>query len=122
VCNVDVVLLHYFVELNGQCKTVQAYADEIGIPFLETSAKESINVEGAFLAMSAAIKKRLRNEISLKIRYFFEIFMLMKLVCLICSKAGSQGALERKASNLVQMKGQPIQQLQQKQKSSCCST
>jgi Ras-related protein Rab-1A len=101
---------------------VQAYADEIGIPFLETSAKESINVEGAFLAMSAAIKKRLRNEISLKIRYFFEIFMLMKLVCLICSKAGSQGALERKASNLVQMKGQPIQQLQQKQKSSCCST
>ncbi|TVT98560.1 hypothetical protein EJB05_56135, partial [Eragrostis curvula] len=36
----------------------KAYADEIGIPFLETSAKESINVEAAFLAMSAAIKKR----------------------------------------------------------------
>lgn len=73
----------------------QAYADEIGIPFLETSAKESINVEEAFLAMSSAIKK---------------------------SKSGSQGgALERKASNLVQMKGQPIQE-QQKQKSSCCST
>ncbi|VAH32714.1 unnamed protein product [Triticum turgidum subsp. durum] len=70
----------------------QAYADEMGIPFLETSAKESINVEEAFLAMSAAIKK---------------------------SKAGG---LERKASNLVQMKGQPIQQQQHKQKSSCCST
>jgi len=37
---------------------VQAYAEEIGIPFLETSAKDSINVEEAFLAMSAAIKKR----------------------------------------------------------------
>ncbi|KAE8772340.1 GTP-binding protein YPTM1 [Hordeum vulgare] len=73
----------------------QAYADEIGIPFLETSAKESINVEEAFLAMSAAIKK---------------------------SKAGSQGVLERKPSNLVQMRGQPIQQQQEKQKSSCCST
>ncbi|KAF7016646.1 hypothetical protein CFC21_030201 [Triticum aestivum] len=70
----------------------QAYADEMGIPFLETSAKESINVEEAFLAMSAAIKK---------------------------SKAGG---LERKASNLVQMKGQPIQKQQHKQKSSCCST
>ncbi|KAL5214709.1 hypothetical protein ABZP36_003861 [Zizania latifolia] len=73
----------------------QAYADEIGIPFLETSAKESINVEEAFLAMCATIKKR---------------------------KSGSQAALERKASNLVQMKGQPIQQQQQLQNSSCCST
>lgn len=57
--------------------------------------------------------------------FFFEIFMLMKLLCLVCSKAGSQGALERKASNLVQMKGQLIHQQQQQQqqnKSSCCST
>nr|ACN35215.1 unknown [Zea mays] len=72
----------------------QAYAEEVGIPFLETSAKESINVEEAFLAMSAAIKK---------------------------SKAGSQAALERKPSNVVQMKGRPIQQEQQKS-SRCCST
>ena len=43
---------------------MQAYADEIGIPFLETSAKESINVEEAFLAMSAAIKKRYAREVS----------------------------------------------------------
>ncbi|PWZ38033.1 GTP-binding protein YPTM1 [Zea mays] len=71
----------------------QAYAEEVGIPFLETSAKESINVEEAFLAMSAAIKK---------------------------SKAGSQAALERKPSNVVHMKGRPIQQEQQK--SRCCST
>lgn len=39
-------------------KSLQAYADEIGIPFLETSAKDSINVEEAFLAMCAAIKKQ----------------------------------------------------------------
>jgi Ras-related protein Rab-1A len=102
---------------------VQAYADEIGIPFLETSAKESINVEEAFLAMSAAIKKRYAREVS-------DFFLLLKRVLLMefrlghlmCSKVGSQAALDRKPSNLVQMKGQPLQQQQQQQKSRCCST
>lgn len=37
---------------------LQAFADELGIPFIETSAKDSINVEEAFLTMSAEIKKR----------------------------------------------------------------
>ena len=37
---------------------IQAFADELGIPFLETSAKDSINVEQAFLTMAAEIKKR----------------------------------------------------------------
>lgn len=37
---------------------VQAFADEIGIPFLETSAKSSTNVEEAFMAMTAEIKNR----------------------------------------------------------------
>lgn len=36
----------------------QALADELGIPFLETSAKDSINVEEAFLAMASAIKNK----------------------------------------------------------------
>jgi len=36
----------------------QAFADELGIPFLETSAKDSINVEQAFLTMAAEIKKK----------------------------------------------------------------
>ncbi|CAN1259167.1 Ras-related protein RABD2b [Linum perenne] len=35
-----------------------AFADEIGIPFMETSAKNAANVEDAFMAMSAAIKTR----------------------------------------------------------------
>ncbi|KAK9690198.1 hypothetical protein RND81_09G111000 [Saponaria officinalis] len=36
----------------------QALADELGIPFLETSAKEALNVEKAFLTMAGAIKKK----------------------------------------------------------------
>lgn len=36
----------------------QEFADEIGIPFMETSAKDATNVEQAFMAMSADIKNR----------------------------------------------------------------
>ncbi|KAF9617662.1 hypothetical protein IFM89_037805 [Coptis chinensis] len=35
-----------------------AFADEIGIPFMETSAKSSTNVEQAFMAMAIEIKNR----------------------------------------------------------------
>lgn len=62
-------------------QTAQAFADELGIPFLETSAKDSINVEQAFLTMAAEIKK----------------------------KMGSHPSGDKK-SETVQMKGQPIQQ------------
>lgn len=34
----------------------KAFADEIGIPFMETSAKDATNVEQAFMAMAADIK------------------------------------------------------------------
>ncbi|KAF9606429.1 hypothetical protein IFM89_025118 [Coptis chinensis] len=37
-------------------ETGKAFADEIGIPFMETSAKSSTNVEQAFMAMAAEIK------------------------------------------------------------------
>jgi len=37
---------------------LQAFADEIGIPFMETSAKNATNVEQAFMAMAAEIKNR----------------------------------------------------------------
>lgn len=36
----------------------KAFADEIGIPFMETSAKNATNVEQAFMAMAADIKTR----------------------------------------------------------------
>ncbi|KDP40809.1 hypothetical protein JCGZ_24808 [Jatropha curcas] len=43
-------------------ETAKAFADEIGIPFLETSAKNSTNVEDAFMTMAAEIKKRMANQ------------------------------------------------------------
>ncbi|VDN54793.1 unnamed protein product [Dracunculus medinensis] len=43
----------------GYFKTFQEYADQLGIPFLETSAKSATNVEQAFLTMAAEIKNRM---------------------------------------------------------------
>ena len=37
---------------------LQEYADQLGIPFLETSAKNATNVEQAFMTMAAEIKNR----------------------------------------------------------------
>ena len=37
----------------------QALADELGIPFLEVSAKTNVNVEKAFYSLAADIKKRI---------------------------------------------------------------
>ncbi|CAI9786165.1 unnamed protein product [Fraxinus pennsylvanica] len=70
-------------------QTAKAFADELGIPFLETSAKDAINVEQAFLTMAGEIKKRM----------------------------GSQPSANKKSTNTVQIKGQPIEQ-----KSNCCGT
>ncbi|XP_051122995.1 GTP-binding protein YPTM2-like [Andrographis paniculata] len=42
--------------------TAKEFADELGIPFMETSAKNATNVEQAFMAMSADIKKRMANQ------------------------------------------------------------
>lgn len=42
--------------------TAQAFANEIGIPFLETSAKNATNVEQAFMTMAAEIKNRMASQ------------------------------------------------------------
>jgi Ras-related protein Rab-1A len=42
-----------------ETKAAKEYADGLGIPFLETSAKNSTNVEQAFLTMAAEIKNRM---------------------------------------------------------------
>ncbi|CAH1181934.1 unnamed protein product [Phyllotreta striolata] len=39
--------------------TAKEYADQLGVPFLETSAKNATNVEQAFMTMAAEIKNRL---------------------------------------------------------------
>lgn len=43
-------------------QTAKAFADEVGIPFLETSAKSAINVEQAFMTMAAEIKRRMASK------------------------------------------------------------
>jgi len=65
-----------------ETEKAKAFADSLGIPFIETSAKESINVEEAFLTMSSEIKKRM----------------------------ATQPTVERRPTVHVHMKGQPIQQ------------
>ncbi|KAL8137055.1 hypothetical protein V2J09_003056 [Rumex salicifolius] len=43
-------------------ETAKAFADELGIPFLETSAKDATNVEQAFMTMASQIKSRMANQ------------------------------------------------------------
>ncbi|XP_008806672.1 ras-related protein RIC1-like isoform X3 [Phoenix dactylifera] len=43
-------------------ETGKAFADEIGIPLLETSAKDATNVEKAFMTMTAEIKNRMASQ------------------------------------------------------------
>ncbi|KAG6649021.1 hypothetical protein CIPAW_07G184200 [Carya illinoinensis] len=43
-------------------ETAKAFADEIGIPFMETSAKNATNVEQAFMAMATDIKNRMASQ------------------------------------------------------------
>ncbi|KAK6759148.1 hypothetical protein RB195_016392 [Necator americanus] len=42
-----------------ETQAAKDYADQLGIPFLETSAKSSTNVEQAFLTMASEIKSRM---------------------------------------------------------------
>ena len=42
--------------------TAKAFADEIGIPYIETSAKNATNVEEAFMTMAGEIKNRMAKE------------------------------------------------------------
>ncbi|CAL5436805.1 unnamed protein product [Camellia sinensis] len=60
--NVNKLLVGNKCDLTAQkvvsYETAKEFADEIGIPFLETSAKNATNVEQAFMAMAAEIKNR----------------------------------------------------------------
>ncbi|KAI3861002.1 hypothetical protein MKX03_026671 [Papaver bracteatum] len=74
-----------------ETETAKAFAEKLGISFLETSAKDSINVEQIFLTMAAEIKKRTGNQ----------------------QPTGPTS--NKKVAKAVQMKGQPIQP-----RSNCC--
>ncbi|XP_065833133.1 ras-related protein Rab-1A-like [Oscarella lobularis] len=45
--------------------TAKEYADQLGIPFLETSAKKATNIEQAFMTMAVEIKNRMGPVVSL---------------------------------------------------------
>lgn len=49
-----------FIKSNTD-RHLQEFADSLGIPFLETSAKNASNVEQAFLTMARQIKERMGN-------------------------------------------------------------
>ncbi|KAL6440107.1 hypothetical protein ACFW04_003016 [Cataglyphis niger] len=58
--------------------TAKEYADQLGIPFLETSAKNAMNVEQAFMTMAAEIKLRV-------------VTYLIQIVSLYCEKGYCDG-------------------------------
>ncbi|CAH8392599.1 unnamed protein product [Eruca vesicaria subsp. sativa] len=64
--NVNKLLVGNKCDLTSQkvvsTETAKAFADELGIPFLETSAKNATNVEETFMAMTAAIKTRMASQ------------------------------------------------------------
>ncbi|GFQ05474.1 RAS-related protein rabd2c, partial [Phtheirospermum japonicum] len=64
--NVNKLLVGNKCDLTAQkvvsTETAKAFADEIGIPFMETSSKNATNVELTFMAMSAAIKSRMASQ------------------------------------------------------------
>ena len=49
---------HFVARVEFFSFALQEYADQLGIPFLETSAKNATNVEQAFMTMAAEIKNR----------------------------------------------------------------
>lgn len=45
----------------SSCFFFKAYAESLNVPFLETSAKNSTNVEQAFMTMATEIKSRMSS-------------------------------------------------------------
>lgn len=54
------IILHFALQISiKKISLLQEYADSLGVPFLETSAKNATNVEQAFMTMAAEIKNRM---------------------------------------------------------------
>jgi Ras-related protein Rab-1A len=84
-----------------QFEAAKAFADQLDIPFLETSAKNATNVEKAFLTMAAEIKNTIASQpavkpgtkdtkvdFSGKVRFASSLFCALQrlLVCAGCVK------------------------------------
>ena len=50
------------IYISSPAGTTKAFANEMGIPFLETSAKTATNVEQAFVKMAQEIKQRITTQ------------------------------------------------------------
>ncbi|XP_011800689.1 PREDICTED: ras-related protein Rab-1A isoform X4 [Colobus angolensis palliatus] len=60
ISTIGVIFKIRTIELDGKTIKLQIeFADSLGIPFLETSAKNATNVEQSFMTMAAEIKKRM---------------------------------------------------------------
>uniref|UniRef100_A0A2K6AM23 RAB1A, member RAS oncogene family n=1 Tax=Macaca nemestrina TaxID=9545 RepID=A0A2K6AM23_MACNE len=57
--NVNKLLVGNKCDLSTKKKTAKEFADSLGIPFLEISAKNATNVEPSFMMMAAEIKKQM---------------------------------------------------------------
>ncbi|KAG2251818.1 hypothetical protein Bca52824_081954 [Brassica carinata] len=57
-CDVNKLLVRITSQKIVSTETVKAFVNELGIPFLNTSAKNATNVEEAFMAMTTTIKTR----------------------------------------------------------------
>jgi Ras-related protein Rab-1A len=86
---------------------VQEFADQLSIPFLETSAKNATNVEQAFLTMAKQIKDRYSTLFFLSAKADSQPFFRMG------STSTPSGA--GKSSTITPSTG-----IQQQQTSSCC--
>ena len=92
----------------------QAFADEIGIPFLETSAKNATNVEQAFMTMAAEIKNR-RARVGG--RRAAAARQLGALIGVRGCRMASQPVMNKNANTIRPDTGRPVST----SKSGCCS-
>ena len=93
----------------------QAFADEIGIPFLETSAKNATNVEQAFMTMAAEIKNRYLQVLQAGLSVVAAGKSALS-VGLMCSRMASQPVINKPGATIRPGEGKPVNS----NKSSCC--
>ena len=81
----------------------QAFADNLGIPFLETSAKNASNVEAAFLTMASEL---------IRIRFFIHTVVSATGLYFCCFAAGLLsfflGGRDQRGAGAGKPKGEPV--------------
>ena len=78
----------------------RAYAESLGIPFLETSAKTATNIESAFLQVTTALI-RARYEKAIHHNCYVDILSLIKLVSHLLLSLSCSRSLSRDVSVII---------------------